>query len=1287
VEDDTVAVSRLCLRRPYRLGLAAWMLACLGVAMPSAQAAPSLSPLKPFSGTVGSGTAEHPSAQPQGLPPLPLFAQAADAQPVPFATPAPGSVVDEDEEEGKSDADQKAKEKQKRIECQTDAQCPAQTVCARQVCKSVKPVTSAVLYFHRPGPIGFRMVLPVYYHFWHPQRTTRALVPFFVDQQDREAGTRDLVVLPGYQYHRGPGERTHRLWPLFFYSDYGKEGRTIGFLPFFYSKRRGSVSTEVIPPLLFYERRDEKARERDTVFLPLLLYLRERQETTTGLFLGLGYYRRTPEKVSGGFFPLIYYSANATEHKTGVLPLFFEGGNKETGTRYAALLPLFLYYRSAEKNRLWLTPLGGAYHDEAGQEDTMALLVPPMLRRETPSSRLTVVLPLAAWWVNKQNGHRFGFAGPLFYSRDEEGGSDGVFPLFLRFQSYAHRSSTSIVPPLLAAWHHSPTLRMGFLGPLYGWSRPAEGAFGGGLLPLLSFASGQRSHLAILPPLLVYTADRTAGRYHFSLGPIFYRYTTRGKEAGYDAGLFPLLFVSRHGGRRTEALLPIFYHHRRPYNERLLLGPFYYDRTCPQFVGDTRAAVHGGLLPLLFWKRSPEHSYTVVLPLFFEVRTRTQSTLVAGPAFYNRQKLPGTEGERVSFGILPLFYARRSPAESLVLGPLFGYRRTSERRTLFVGPYVETVAAPGRAEQAVTRVLFPFYYFHCSPGRRATVLFPLFMQVQEEQTTFRSVALLYYGVDIRSSGQGQEALRAHAFLPLLFFSLRSPSRSTTVLGPFFHHRNDKTGSLAVGLLPLFGYARDVEKTELITPLGFYYRNHVKERTRSAFLLFYGDFQRNRADFGLFPLFFATRRGTSRAVFALPFFYDSRDPAENRSFTLLGPLFFGHKKGATYGGLAPLVYGRNDGDGGFKFFIAPLLYASHRPAGSNWLLTPLFGFESSPSGYRFYLGPLYVRRDASQRSLALLPLLYDGEDLQKRERVTFLLPLFFRKASPEKSLTMITPLFWHQRTLTQRVTFLFPLFLDIHNTFRERTTAFGPVVPLFVRMRDETTNTTTWLFPPILTYVRRGPDSTTAITFPIFWHWKSPERQTTVLFPLVFYVSRPATKTVVVLPLFGYRRDAQDNRSLLLLPLLTWWRNGGDGSRERVIFPLFWHWKSAERQTTVLFPLVWHARRPNYAVTVFLPFGAHWRTDRGHSTLVFNIYVYKGTGKYQGAWNFHFWPLFSVGRPAPRDLEWSLLSGLIGYSREGRNRTLRLLWGIAVPLEPVGTQTAWYGATWRMASDR
>ena len=1199
----------------------------------------------------------------------------------PFATPAPGQVTD-DEDTDDEDAAKRAKEKAAQIECDSDAQCPQQTVCTKNRCKSVLRPIAAILYFHQKGPIGYRVVAPLYYSFWRPQKQTRVLFPLFADHQNHKEKTRDTWVFPTYQYHREPGRVAHRFWPLVFYSNYegsDNPGKSFGIMPLFWASKRQKSSTTVIPPLLLFHHTNSETGRSDTAFLPTLTYVRKLPGDTLALFLGLGYYRSSKERTIGGFVPLVFHSRTAEQRHTAVLPLFFEGENKVSGERYMTLLPFFFYRKNGEKNRLLITPLGGSYRDNEAGENTMVMLVPPTLHHDNPVRRFTVVPPIALWYRNKENGHSFGYAGPFYYSRDEEGSSDGMFPLYFHFQNRAAKSETHVLVPLLATLHRSPSLKFGFMGPLYGWSRPAvaaeggapaqRGSYGGGLLPLLSFATGPRPHLALLPPVFVYSGDRQAGRYHVSVGPVFYRWNVKGPEAGYDAGLFPLLFVSRHGQSSRQMLLPLFYHHREPGHERLVLGPLYWDRRCPQFCGDTRAAVHGGLVPLVFWKRSPEHNYTVVFPLLWHVSTPKRAAVVAGPFFWSRETLPEGQGEKQSGGLFPLLYVSRSPKASLVLGPLFGYSRTEARRTLVVGPFVETVSALGRPEQSLTRAFLPLFYFHCSPGRRATVLFPLFMQVREEQTTFRSLAMLYYGV------QGPKT-QAHVLFPIFWF-LKGEKTTTTVAGPLFYHRDrgDKD-TLALGLFPLFGYGRDKQRTAWATPAGFYVHDREKDHTRAAFLLAFADIQKERSDYGFFPLFFGSRRGTATGFFVAPFFYHAQDPARSRSTTVLGPLYFGRRGAATFGGLAPLFYGRNDGDGSYRFIAVPLVYFSHKvaqgPAGpENWLLTPVFGFGQKSQGFRAYLGPLYVRRDAEVRSGGLLPLIYFGADRTTQTSTAMVLPLFFRSSSPGSSLTMVSPLFWQHRNLDRTITALAPVFLDIHRVFSSRITAFGPVVPLFVRSRDYVADTTTWLFPPLLTYVKRNANGYhNVVTFPLFYHFGGEERQTTVLFPLFYYLKRPAKQFTALLPLFLYNRDEQNTKTLFLPPLLTWARNYENGSRDRVIFPLFWHFK-----------------RPEQTTTVFLPLGAHWVNKKGHYTLVLNTYYYKGAGEHQGAWRFEFWPLIHVGRPRAQDLQWNFLSGLFGYSREGINRTLRLLWGVFIPLDPVGTKTSWYGATWRMASDR
>ena len=1194
-----------------------------------------------------------------------------ELDPPTYATPAPGTVVDEEEDAAEAEKKKKAL-KQKKPECDNDAQCPAQTICVKSSCRSPQRSLSALIYYHQKGPIGYRVIAPLYFSFWRPGKQTRVLAPFFADHRDDTAKTRDTWVFPTYQYQRKPGLVAHRLWPLVFYANYDtsdNKGKSFGIMPLFWVSKRQKSSWVVLPPLLLFHHSDAVAQTSHTVIVPLLTYIGRNKQETTALFLGVGYYRRSADKVWGGLFPLVWHSRSNEHSQTAVLPLFYSGENKTTGSRYTTLLPFFFYQRDANKSRLIVTPLGGSYRDSKSDETTILTLLPLLVHREDPVRRYTAVPPLAMWWKNKETGRAWGYVGPFFYTRDDEGSSEGLIPLYLHWASRQEKTDTKIFVPLLSALHHSPSLKFGFLGPLFGWSKPLEGASGGGLLPLVSFARGPRPHFAFLPPVLIYAADHQAGTHHVSVGPVFYRWQTKGPEAGYDAGVFPLLWLGRHGASSRQMLLPLFYHHKVPGNERLVIGPLFWDRRCPTFPGDTRSAVQGGLVPLLFWKRSAQLSYTVVLPLIWHARTPTRTAVVVGPFFWSRQKLPATAtdptpGERTSFGLFPLVFGSQSPQASLIVGPLFGYRRNAERRTLVIGPFVETVSALGRREQSITRAVLPLFYFHCSPGRRATVLFPLFLNIKEEQTTFRSVGLLYYSLQKPESS-------AHVLFPLLWV-MRSVRSSTTVFGPLFYHHNLDKNRVAVGLLPLFGYVRSKEAVTFATPLGFYHHNYESGRTRSAILLFYADLQRERSDYGVFPLVFGTRRGTASSVFVTPFFYHSQDSTEHRAFTLLGPLYFGHKGTSTYGGVAPFFYGRSDADGSFKFMALPLLYVSHRagPQPANWLLTPLFGFGTSSTGFRAYLGPglLYFRRDAEVHSAALWPLLYYSNDLKTKTTVGMVLPLYFRRSSPESSLTMVTPLFWHHRSLTQRVTLMLPFVLDVKNLYSSRLTAAGVVIPFVVRSRDYMNNTTTWVFPPLLTYVKHQANGFyNVITFPLFFHFGGADRSTTVLFPLFYHLKRPATQLTMLLPLFAYHRDEHDTKTVLLPPLLTWVRDYADGNRDRVVFPLFWHFKRAEQTTTV-----------------FAPFGAHWSNKRGHYTLVLNSYYYKGAGENLGAWRFEFWPLFHVGRPRPQDLQWNLLAGLIGYSREGKNRTLRLLWGVFIPLEPVGAKTAWYGATWRMA---
>ena len=183
----------------------------------------SLAPLPAFAGqsaasSPGATTSGGPATTAPAFAPLPLFAQAQQVkttvepsdEPQRFATPAPGQVIEDDEEESEEEKQKKRELASKpKPECDSDGQCPDKTICVKQTCQSIQRPLSAILYFHRLGPIGYRMVLPFYYHFWHPTKKTRVLFPLFADHQNFKEQSRDVWVFPTYQYHRDPELRAH----------------------------------------------------------------------------------------------------------------------------------------------------------------------------------------------------------------------------------------------------------------------------------------------------------------------------------------------------------------------------------------------------------------------------------------------------------------------------------------------------------------------------------------------------------------------------------------------------------------------------------------------------------------------------------------------------------------------------------------------------------------------------------------------------------------------------------------------------------------------------------------------------------------------------------------------------------------------------------------------------------------------------------------------------------------------------------------------------------------------
>ena len=264
--------------------------------------------------------------------------------------------------------------------------------------------------------------------------------------------------------------------------------------------------------------------------------------------------------------------------------------------------------------------------------------------------------------------------------------------------------------------------------------------------------------------------------------------------------------------------------------------------------------------------------------------------------------------------------------------------------------------------------------------------------------------------------------------------------------------------------------------------------------------------------------------------------------------------------------------------------------------------------------------------------------------------TTLLPLFHFAKKSDGGIRLITPLFGAFTSPTGTRAYVGPFY--VRRSDEGNTVA---LYPLFYHATEAKGFSTTFLLPLFLR--RTTPESSILAVTPLFWRFRTVETTTNLFFP--FFLDRDnhfESRTIafgVGAPLFlrhvNYATNTKSTFALLPLP---WLYRTSPTDKDVVVFPLFWHFRSGENWSQVFLPLYVHLHRE------------HW-----DHTVVLNFYYKKGHGDFEGAWSFHFFPVFNFGRPRAGDWEWGVFGGLIGYNRTGRRRTLKLIWSYEIPLEP------------------
>ena len=244
------------------------------------------------------------------------------------------------------------------------------------------------------------------------------------------------------------------------------------------------------------------------------------------------------------------------------------------------------------------------------------------------------------------------------------------------------------------------------------------------------------------------------------------------------------------------------------------------------------------------------------------------------------------------------------------------------------------------------------------------------------------------------------------------------------------------------------------------------------------------------------------------------------------------------------------------------------------------------------------------------------------------------------------------------------------------------TTSGALFPIVYFGKNHTSGIATSFVLPLYLDIRRAEDRQLAAYTPLIWRYHSVEATTTIGLPRSSTSTAPASRAP---PAFcrcssaTARKWATTARYTIPAALVLVAHARRQSKTDAVVFPLFWHF-GGKNSTTMLAPFVWDFKRGESRTTVAFPIFAHWHRPSATAARAQRL-LPKGLGEQAGSWHLDVFPLLQVGRPRKQDLEWYFLEGLFGYSRQGRNRNLRLFWVLDFALEPVpASNLSWFGST-------
>ncbi len=1178
--------------------------------------------------------------------------------------------------------------------CQVDDDCPAENFCGEQgICEVIQTRTNILylyyregsfreilgLYWSKSGPSGYKVVAPIYWHYWSAKSRTRIVAPFYWHHEDFAARYTSTVIVPGLpiSWSSQPDASSFGVWPLFYRSTkFGWAAPLLGSFKIADPDHHSSYGS-----LLFlYWWKRSPTRDRDFAF-PVF------------------YSTRSPSSAFTYAVPLSFYWRNKDDKNLLVLPLLYWNQHKEGGSLYSII---GYHTREGDENAgalLWLYWFGGNRNDHTGYD----IFFPLVWSFHSPTSNTTV-------------------AGPVFHLRRQSWHFTTVFPLWWSGGDTAKGQGFRTLLPFFYWERSEHDRRSMWVTPIGGYSRDdVEGSRTMLLLPLIFTRRDRTSALHVITPAYIRYRDSESGSTTSLIGALLY---LRRDPAGSTSALFPLFWRFRDAasGSTATALLPFFARRVSPSETSTYAGfllAWGYKRTF-NGVGGGEAGWSAGLFPLAFFGERGDSSHGVVFPLYWHFRTGQQSTTVALPLFYQQRSkhaagagIPlllafwGHNDRSQRYTVQFPFYwhfADDREGWSTTATPL-GYYHT-DRQGWSAGVLPPIFFVGGGAEKSHL-VIFPlFWRFENQAAQKTTtVVLNYFHRSHGGETTDCFFPLIYYRRGARPGGSDETSFTLFPFVhyrrdpesniiaTLLGASWHKGERAAGFIGPYLWYRGSNFDAKGVPFIYVDVTNRALgERTRQIGP---WFAIDGPGRQSRLLFPFYGSYDdAQEHDTYVFPTYFRLRKTDGYALDTFfPFYWHSHIGA--RSTTVIGP-WYQHRDGGVHDtGVAPLyfyakndqrsvlvvppalLYHRADFKAGTERTLAALLYyhtgdpdahttvlfpfwwSGHDKQRSHQILFPLYWHIADQENHTAltFAGPVFWSTKGTSRTRGLLPIAWSSDDSATGASSHAFLPFFYQGSGPHH-FRLFTLVGGYSKSETSRA--WYALILASGDSIERR---FRMIFPLWFSYDNKGTEAKTRIVPPVLFYSRTTPETKLTTVLALFWHHRDIAASMTLGLPLYYdFDDFHESRTTVFVPLFVRHHREVDDTTYIVAPLF--YRRSTPGDSTTIAFPLFWDFRKGNESTTILAPFYGHWRRPTYAATYVFP----------------TYYYREGLGPKgpDGTYRRMLVPFFETAVKRRGDYMWEVLGGLFGHERVGRNQYLKLFFMTFETEAPAHTQTAWYG---------